>query len=690
VTPATNTPESGGEHVYWADSPAEELVGHLDKVKSAYCTALDRIGMRVVWRIAFAQNYGMDPRRPGHMDAHEIGFSGDQGENIVFRINDFRSFTKQSITLALGQRPSYRCLATNDDYESLAQIESCDAALSYIANRAYSEDLERSKVEMQKLYGWSWDWHRWDDTAGGDVEVFEDDEQPLATSVKSGAPSVTPKSPMEVVHDVACKDGRHRWVIVADPVSKWELAAEYPIGLDGQDQVEAIIGLSNDENGFPSLNGAKDDFMSMVGSDAVIVEHFYHARTKALPDGRYVGRVGQLVLWDLPLPGEEIPVVCFMPTRIDRTSFGYSDAWDWLPIQQMLDQIISDRATNVAVFGRPNIYMDKGTTMTVDLLAKGGQLFTKEPGTEAPGVVEYPAHGADADQLTSHLLSRLRDISGQNAASRGDPQANVKSGTMAALLHAQASEYASADQQAVDASREKNGNLMLASIKANAQYPFVVEVSGESEMPYADTFDSDRFRAVKRVQVVTANPMQRTVAGRMELLNTMMKVPGAISDPSQITELIVSGQYKPMYRAGRNIKLGIKWENEQLARGIPVPPAMAGENPDEMLEHAALARIPSVRNNPKAMQVLQEHLLSHQQAALMTNPMLAQAMGWQVPTLAPPPMPDDGGGPPGKSGKSPDIAPPKGLAAREESVERGGMGVPLPKPAQSPMQPAAA
>jgi hypothetical protein len=252
---------------------------------------------------------------------------------------------------------------------------------------------------------------------------------------------------------------------------------------------------------------------------------------------------------------------------------------------------------------------------------------------------------------------------------------------MAALFHSMALEYASAEQQAVDASRERNGNLLLDSIRINARYPFVVEVSGESEAPYADSFNSDRFRAVKRAQVVTANPMQRTQAGRLELLMQLMQIPGAISDASQAIEIAVSGQYKPAYRSGRNIKLGVKWENEQLARGAAVPPAEAGENPQEILEHAALKRIPSIRNNPQAMQVINDHIMSHMMAALETNPLLAMTMGFAPPQAlmgAPPAMSSGDGSPEAPSGNTQQPASDAG-AASEESL-----GVPLPKPAKPP------
>jgi hypothetical protein len=42
----------------------------------------------------------------------------------------------------------------------------------------------------------------------------------------------------------------------------------------------------------------------------------------------------------------------------------------------MLDQIQSDRATTVAMTGRPSMFMDAGTVASVDMLARGGKLFT--------------------------------------------------------------------------------------------------------------------------------------------------------------------------------------------------------------------------------------------------------------------------------------------------------------------------
>jgi hypothetical protein len=672
--------------VYWADAPAEELSGHLEMKRLEYKRALEMIGMPTVWRMAYAQEYGMDPARPGHMDAHSVGFSGEQQENIVFRINDFRSFVKQSIGLALGQRPSYRCLAVNDDYESLAQIEACDSALTYIANRAYGEDLEREKVEIAKIAGWAWDWHRWDADGGDEVPV-QDPDSPLMGTAKSGMPTVTPKAPWDVTHDVSCRDGRHTWLIVDEWRSKWELAAEFPVNpLTGEEQSASLIALSGQDGQSSCLLSGSvtgEDFMATRSSDAVRVQHFYHARTKALPDGRYVGIAGGIVLWDVGLPMDEIPVVPFMPSRITGTSFGYSDAWDMLPLQQMIDQITSDRATNAALFGRPSYCMDEGTTMTVDLLARGGQLFTKKPGTEKPSTLDTPAMNAEPGILVNYLHSRMRENQGQNNVTRGGDDSNVKSGTHAALYHAMAVEYAGNDQQAVDASRTRNGNLMLESIKTNAQHPFMIEVSGESAAPYAEAFDADRFRSVKRVQVVTDSPMTRTMAGRLELFNATKDIPGAYSDVGQVIELLVSGQYKPTYQAGRRTKLGIRWENEKLARGEPVPAAQAGENFfEEVREHMALKRMPSIRNRPEVVALIDEHLLSHLNAYLMTAPPFAMAANM-------PPAQALGGGPPPPGGPGASTGGPMEgagqMADAAQSEDVGGMGVPLPKPAKSPV-----
>lgn len=668
--------------VYWADSPAEELVTHLEQKTLEYRRALELIGFPTVWRIAYAQFYGMDPRCFGRL-VKEVSFAGEKSEDIVFRINDWRSYVKRRASLALGQRPSYRCLAVNDDFESLAQIEACDSALTYVANRSYGEDLERTKFELAKVGGWAWDWHRWDSSGGDDVEVAQGD-QPLMQSVKSGLPTITPMAAWDVAHDPSCRDGRHNWLIVAEWRSKWELAAEYPYDANGGEVANAILGLTAETYGFGMLTGAgagAADFLVQRQSDALMVRHFYHARSKAMPDGRYVGVVGNIVLWDVPLPTDEIPCVPFMPSRLACTSFGYSDAWDALPLQQMLDQLISDRATNASIFGRPNIYMDEGTTVTVDLLSKGGQLFTKKPGTEAPAVMEYPAMDAGADALTNEIKSRMREGFGENAVTRGDGDGNVKSGTHAALYHAMAVEYASDDQQAVDASRERNGNLLLESIKQNAEYPFLIEVGGQSEMVYAQVFEVDRFKSVKRVQVTTANPLQRTTAGRLELFNATKDIPGAYSDVGQVIEMLVSGQHKPTYQAARRNSLGIRWENEQLAAGKPIPPAQAGENFfEEVAEHMALKRIPSIRQRPEIVALLDEHIMSHMQAYMMTSPPLAAAakMPPAMGMVAQPVVPSGGGA-------GPEMKGTKKMAEREESQEVGGMGVPLPKPAQSPV-----
>lgn len=687
--------------VYWADLPPDQIAAALTEQTDKYFEALDAIRMRSIWGITYSQLFGMDPRHPGEMVSHRINFDGEEEENIIFRVNDTRSLLKQSVTLAIGQRPAYQCLAINDDFDSMAQVATCDSAFTYVMNRAYGEDLERYKVELAKMCGWSWDWHRWDHEGGDDVEVAPNDPQAaVMQKVRSGAPTVTPVPAWRAAHDTGCKDGRHAWVIIAEDRSKWELAASHTFNaFTGEDQTADILAIDcSEKHGFSMLSSGSDDWMQAKDSDAVTVRHFYHARTAALPDGRYVGVAGNIVLWDWPLPSAELPATCFMPTKLADTAFGYSDVWDMLPMQQMADQLISDQATNATLFGRPNAYMDEGTTMTASDIGRGGSLFTKKPGTEPPGIVQYPAMNEQPMNLMEHILSRQAKNFGLNESVRGAPGSETSSGTSQALMHSQALEFASADTQALDASRIANGNLTLNSIKQNALYPFVIEVAGESEKPYASSFDVDKFKAVKRVHVTTISPMLKTQAGRTDVYDKTKDIPNAWSNPQQVVQFLSTGQWKPTHASASARSMRIKWENEQLAKGIMVPVA-AGQNPfstpgtqdgevqahlDEMFNALRM-------NDQNAVRVFGEHIAQHEQVWLQTSPFMCAFLGIPPPPQASDMQPGDDAS--GKGARGPQkaqggkSAPSKDEPAPQEpGGPSGGLGVPLPKPAQPPAQ----
>lgn len=680
--------ESGAE-VYWALKNGRELVSALQAKEQSFFEACERRGLLTMWRIAFAQYFGLDPMALSDFATQQVGFVGPQSEFIRFRINEVRSFIRQMNQLAMGERPAFKCMASNTDYQSEAQVEICDQLVSYIYKRGNGEEKERQLLEVDGVFGIAYGWDRWDFEAGDVVEVME--EVPGVTLIsgepakmpvkrKSGAPTTTVLYPWEVVCEPYSRD-ENSWRMVRERCSKWEVAARF------RDFAKEITTQSTvDQYAIGELFGFDSD---AVTEDDCIVKHFYHPVCSALPEGRYVGICGDQVLWDRPCPvSEGTPIIELCSGKFFATQFGYADSWDLCSINEMIDQLCSDTASNFATFGRQTIVVDEGTKFDVDLIALGHRVLTKNPASEPPKVIQFEPMPEATKWFLEYLHKRHESISGLNSVARGDPGSNISSGQMAALFHSIAIEYQSGRQASLDAYRTRSANLKLDMVHMYADAPFVAEIAGVDERPYLVEFTKDDLVGVRRVMVETANPLLRTAAGRLQVFEQIKDLPPDERGPA--IELITTGQSKAFTRQSRTCDMRIRWENEQLAQGIPCPVLVTDDPFKHVPQHVAEieARSAQLQNDPQAMQAYLMHILEHQQKYLGLDPMLAAFL--KIPP--PPPMPGNAAGtmmqmgammgpPPGAAGPANDNG---GGGGESKPQPKDSSGVTLPEPSKPP------
>jgi len=719
--------------LYWAARSAKDVVAELNKKQAAYFDFAERNGFTAMWRYARSKYYGKDVDT-GEWVTQYVGTDGPQGELLRFRVNEVRSFSKQLITMAIGNRPAFECSATNSDYDSIGQAETADGVIEYVYQNEYGERKERKTVERAVIFGKGATWCNWDANGGElvDEPVFrvlpdhskapaldpETGEQ-LMRQVRSGKIVLKSLAPWDYFCEPTIEDeDEHLWKTVRQRRSKWELAGRFP------EHRKAILGMAPlDEYAVETLFGF--DQMATNG-DELIVKHFYHAPSPALAGtkfekGRYIVYVGDLPLLDLPLPYTRIPIVDLCPAEYLGTSLGYADSWDMCSVNDMQDQITSDIASNLSTFGRQCISAEEGTDFDADAIANGMRVLTRRPGTKAPEAVMLAAVPQASMPFLEYLGKRLQSLSGLNSVARGDPDASITSGTMAALFHSIALEYNSALQAAVDAHREQLANLILDILKQYASHPFVVRIAGADERPYLDTFTRDKLMGVRGVVVKTSNPMMRTQAGRLQLAEFALKIPGAITDPAQINEIVVSGQAKPLYDASRKRRMRIKWEDEQLLKSPPIateqpqpqPPLPNGMQPPPAMpyqhvpsvpvhwmddhqrhidQHYALLASREAAENPELWQAVNVHIEHHMKVWRETDPAKLVAVGLKPfpmpqmmgPPGAPPQRASAPGKPPsdGKPNEPPDAVKPTDQGPRATGTD--STGVKLPKPAESP------
>jgi hypothetical protein len=664
--PHAATNPADRDKTYWAARPHEDVITHCRRLTERYFAECTRSGLVWMWRTGIAQYFGQSPNRPGDFATQATARVGSEGQFTRFRVNEVRGYLRQLNSMAQGQRAAFQCLTRNSDHQALASIATSNNAVHYLYKGAVGEPGERRALEYLGCGGMAYSHVHWDPTMGDEIEVMrpvEDEEagdgsilqidvpaindngepmlddwgnpvtakQDAEIEVKemSGAPNGSILGPWDVVRDP--RNPKMRWCIVRELVNKYDLAAKLP------DLSEDILQAKDFDEFLPELllGWASGD---VIDEDTCMIEHLYHERCPAMPKGLYLAFLGDIVLWhgDCPLK-KGVPIGELCPDRFFFKALGYSNSWDLLSIQEMLDQLSSDTATNLSTFGRQVMVFDKGADYGFNEIAKGLVAIAKTPGTDPPQAMNFAGMPAAVQWFFTHLLERMDAVSGLYATSRGKSDPNITSGRMAALYHSITYEYQNSIQAGFDDFRTQNANIVLELTRNNAPDKFLVEVAGKSEQPYLMEFRKEAMMGVARVQVETASPMMRSQAGRFEMWEAIKQVPPDRVDA--VIRGINTGDWTGLYDSNSASDLRTVWENEQLQNGMPATVG-AGDNPfKHMPQHWGLIEklltLPESNETRKAINVALSHLYEHMFQWQSIDPRLAMPLGVPLPPALP-------------------------------------------------------
>lgn len=705
---------------FWANErdPEKFWATCRDK-EEEYFDACARRGLFNVARLSFSMYYGTTNTQGtyGQWQTQCVSFGGDNQELLEVSVNEYRSFIDQITNMACKSRPAFQAQTINTDYQSLAQVNASDNLCTYFYEDAYGERKEREVVKIEELYGKAYTHVDWDPDDGEVIEYEEDEVDPM-TGVPHPVKKTGRAGKLTIGRrywwEVACEPYRsefddHQWRLLILPKrSKVEMQARYPLYAKQIEQSTLVPNLY--EYSIPGCDPLQQEPL-----DLCAVRIFYYKRTLAMPLGRKVVFINDIMVDDNlarnePVATDEIPLIPFMSCELHGTSFGISDLWNIMPLDQLQNQVMSDIATNLESFGRPSLALVEGSDVDIDALANGQKIVFVPPGKDAqPQPIKFP----EMPQLSLKAIELFRQcrqsVSGLNAIARGDTSTNITSGAHAALYSQIAIEAQSDRALALDLHRERVGNLIIEFLKHYAKHPQLVAVAGIDERPYMQYFEQRDWEGIKRVKIKTSNPMMKTQAGRMQLIDMLKDFPGLpFKDPQQIVEFITSGQWKPMINTTRSSELRIRQENEQLFKGpqvkqdmdpmtgqptqsTPEVPVLATDNAaSHIFGHLEVLNSPAALNDPAISGAVLAHIMNHVQIARNGDPYLAQLLG------NPPPMQTMGAQPPDQQqagpGKPQSPADEKRLAKNSTpSVDQEDDSVTkLPKPAEPPKGAAAA
>ncbi len=685
---------------YFANLPDEKIGNALWERKTEYERFVKQSGLYALYRKMHWRYYGHE--EDSAFTTHTVGTDGAQGELHVLKLNHLRSIISSWLGMVHEQRPTVTPIAINDDYESELEVKRGRALLDHMRGPSGAQ-VEAREVEVEEfagLYGHGFLMQLWNEAlgevtmptaaeAGMEMENPADD---LGKSQRTGDLEAFSLSPLDVFFDPRRHDAKYPWIIGRIWKTREDLIARFP---EFEEQILALK-VQRESDG---ADGIDFNFMFMKSDgssplndkDELPVYVFMHQKTEAMQNGKQVIFLdARTVLKSGPLGYKKSTFRRLAAATIDRTPFGFSPAWDLLAPQEAHDSLSTIALSNSRTFGLGVMTAPKGADVEAEKLAEGLMLLPYTQGLDKPEPVRMPTTPQEVFAFRRETAGEMGTLLGVNSVIRGDPEASLKSGSALALVQAQGVQF----------SREFQGNVVrfieehsLDTIEICQLYmedERKFEIVGSHVASLTLPFNGDKLKRITKVRVQIVNPMSKTLAGRVQMADTVAeRFPNQIS-PGDYFRVMDTGNGDHLTKRLEQKNANIERENELLAQGfgpVPqVPNPMAPPGPDgqpQMIDqrmpgqtyviclvtddhaahvekHLEIVDNPAIRgsDDPQAKKVLQavlDHIDDHEKKyALLTvkRPGLLQLTKQQPLMAALPPAPPsiesggDKGGPP--------------------------------------------
>jgi hypothetical protein len=622
--------------VYFASRSAEDCAASLlEKGKSFFDTMrtnsyLDKITQMYHF---YYGNFNQDSAGAGH----EITFTGEQGELVKLPVNHFRNLAQNIFNMIIANRPVLEARAVNSDYKALSQTYLANGILDYYMREKGMEEAINEAVEMALILGSAYvkmDWN----AMGGEIYEYDEAEQP----VFEGELEFSVLSPLDVIVDGTKERWNHEWMMTRSYVNKYNLIAKHPELADKIIDVQTKNETSKYRLGY-FTNDTTDD---------VAVYEFYHKRTAAMPDGRYMIFLAKdIVLLDAPLPYREIPIYRLAPANIMGTPYGYSNMFDIYPLQEAINALMSGALTNQNAFMVQSVFIPKGSDLNIEQIDG----LTLMEGNAKPEPVQLTQTPPEVFSMVSSLVQTAEMLTGVSSVTRGQPEASLRSAQALALVQSMSLQFQSAFQQNYVKFLENIGTSLLEILKDFAHTPKLIALVGRNKRPLLKEFKGDMIKDIKKVIVDIGNPLSRTTAGRVQMADQLAQMK-LIKNPQQYFMVMETGKIDTMLEGDISDLLLIKRENEWLLEGKNVFANPLDQHRMHIMEHRAVINDPELRENPELLANVQNHLQEHIDMLRNVDPdllMLINEQPLQDPNAtqqAPqqqPPQPGAPGGPMG-------------------------------------------
>lgn len=654
--------------IYFAAKPAEETASILMGKSRSFYNYLESNNylekLKNMWQ-AYHGSYN------SYNDGHRIEFTGEQGELTQLPVNHFRNLAQHIHVMITSNRPIMEARSINTDYKSLAQTYLANGILDYYMREKDLESALKKAAEISIVLGAGFIKLEWNATAGksfdADPETGEIDYE--------GEIEFSTYTPFDVVVDGSKENWDHDWIMVRSFENRFNLMAKYPEVADKlasipsktESSVSRLAVWSNDE------------------TDDIPVYEFFHKRTDAMPDGRYILFAGEdIILMDVNLPYRVLPVFRIAPGDVLGTPYGYSPMFDVYPIQEALNAMYSAILTNQNAFAVQNVFVPKGADISISSIQGGMNIVEGNTKPEALNLTQTPA---EVFKFIEVLIQSAETISGVNSVARGNPEASLRSGSALALVQSMALQFISGLQHSYVKLIEDVGTALIQILKDFAMTPKVVALVGKNNRTFLKEFTGEDVSSINRVVVDVGNALSRTMAGRTQMAEQLLQM-GTIKNPQQYFQVLNTGRLDSMFEGEMTELLLIKSENEKLIEGESAMATALDQHRLHIMEHKSVLADPDLRKDADLVNRVLNHIQEHITLLRQVDPDLLMLIGEQplqdpnVPQMAPP-MPSDAS----MTGVVPEMmSPQQGLVVPGQAIQGPGVdnismpGLPSPPP----------
>lgn len=575
----------------------------------------------------------------GETGVTEIKRLGEQGEIAGVHANHHRNLAQHLLTMVTQHRPAFQAKAVNSERRSLEQARLATLVLEYYMHMKRAENYLRAATEYALVLGNGWLYAPWDPLAGKGLEAEGVDEEggliyPHGES--EGDLRFSNPTLLDVAWDPFARTRQETsWVAVRSYRNRWDLAARYP------EHEEQLIAHQDTETRYSHLSSQiRGLYGYEMERDTVSVWEFYHDRTDAMPDGRYVEQVGSVVLNDNELQYDEIPLYWITPGETMFSAWGYSPLYDHQGIQEALNSELSTIVSNHKSGALNRFWVRPGSNITAHDLNEAFSLIESDTKPEALTLTQTAPEVYKAFEM---LVDQGQLITGVNDISRGQIGSKELSGTAMALLDSKALQLSSNLQKNYYQLLEDFATGVIRTLKRYARTPRLFSIVGEhNRSSMLETFTGEDFGDIDRVVVESSNPFAKTTAGRIELAERLMQGQYQdgrpwISQPEEYLTVLQTGNLEPMLEGPTKDLMYVREENEVLLQGGQVEVLDTDNHDLHIREHSAILSDIEIRRDASKYRNVYAHVLTHVQK--ISDPNIAQLqflLGRKVPL---PPMP---------------------------------------------------